>query len=84
MSVVWYKLKSRYNALIGEGDLFVPPTQSFADVKSGKHTLRVGLKGQSLDQAYSICRSLMVREQQCKVEIFPSYIKQAQADILTP
>ncbi len=79
MSVVWYKLKSRYNAMIGHGDLFVPPTQSYADVTTGKHTLRVGLKNKKLDHAYAVCRSLMARDQQCSVEIFPTYIKQASA-----
>jgi len=81
MSVIWYKLKSRYNSLIGEGELFVPPSKSYADIKSGKHILRVGLRGIAITKAYSICRSLMVRDQQCKVEIFPSYIKQAHVNM---
>ncbi len=81
MSVIWYKLKSRYYELIGEGELFVPPAKSFASIKTGKHVLRVGLSGKTISQAYSICRSLMARDQQCKVEIFPSYIKQAQANM---
>lgn len=81
MSVIWYKLKSRYNSLIGGGELFVPPSKSFADLKSGKHVLRIGLKDKTISDAYSICRSLMARNLKCKVEIFPSYIKQAQADM---
>ena len=80
MSVVWYKLRSRYDAMLTGGDLFVPPRQSYADVKTGKHTLRVGLQGITLEQAYNRCHALMVRDQYCKVEIYPSYIKQAQAD----
>ncbi len=83
MSVIWYKLKSRYNSLIGEGELFVPPSKSYADIKSGKHILRVGLRDIAITKAYSICRSLIVRDQQCKVEIFPSYIKHAQANMTT-
>lgn len=90
MSVVWYKLRSRYDVMLTGADIFVPPTQSYADVKTGKHTLRVGVRHITLEQAYNRCRALSVREQYCKVEIYPSYIrqkpvKQAQADIaVTP
>lgn len=79
MSVVWYKLKSRYDAMLTGGALFVLPTQSYADIKTGKHTLRVGLQGITLDQAYNRCRALVARGQYCKVEIYPSYINQAYA-----
>ncbi|PCI57018.1 MAG: hypothetical protein COB36_01750 [Alphaproteobacteria bacterium] len=81
MSVVWYKLQSRYNTMLTGGDLFVPPAQSYADVRTGKHTLRVGLQGITVKQAYNRCHALMAYGQYCKVEIYPSYIKQAQADI---
>ena len=82
MSVIWYRLKSRFNILIGQGHLFVPPAESYADAKTGKHTLRIGFKEQdmTMDHAYSVCRSLMARNEKCKVEIFPSYMKQAHAD----
>ncbi len=82
MSVIWYKLQSRYDTMLTGGDLFVPPTQSYADARTGKHTLRVGLQGVTIKQAYNRCHALMVRGQYCKVEIYPSYIKQAQAAIL--
>ncbi len=81
MSVVWYKLRSRYNSILKGGNLFVPPAQSYADVKTGKHVLRVGLKGDDLGDAYARCRALMARDQYCKVEIFPSYIKHAVKDV---
>ena len=81
MSVIWYKLRSRYEAMLTGGDVFVLPEQSYADVKTGKHTLRVGLSGVTMDQAYNRCHALIVRGQYCKVEIYPSYIKQAQADV---
>ncbi len=79
MSIVWYKIRSRYGKILEGGELFVPPAQSYADVKTGKHTLRIGLKDQTLDQAYDKCRALMAREQYCKVEIYPSYMKHAKA-----
>lgn len=80
MSVVWYKLKSRYAPVLGAGELFVPPTQSYADLKTGKHALRVGLGDSSLDEAYGRCRALMARQQYCKVEIYPAAMKKASLD----
>lgn len=80
MSVVWYKLKSRYASVLGQGELFVPPAQSYADVKTGKHALRVGLGDASLDDAYGRCRDLMAQEQYCKVEIYPAAMKKASAE----
>ena len=77
MSVVWYKVRARYGALFNDTAVFVPPAESFADTKTGKHTLRVGVKGRSLEEAYGMCKSLIVRDRACTVEIFPSYVKQA-------
>lgn len=77
MSVVWYKLKSRYASVLAQGELFVPPAQSYADVETGKHALRVGLGDSSLDDAYTRCRALMAHEQYCKVEIYPAAMKKA-------
>ncbi|MGH1403043.1 MAG: hypothetical protein ACRBDL_02255 [Alphaproteobacteria bacterium] len=79
MSLVWYKLQSRYHAIIGGADLFVTPAKSYPDVKTGKHVLRVGLEDQALDQAYNRCRALIARDQACKVEIYPSFMKRASA-----
>ncbi len=76
MSLVWYKLRSRYGKILGEKytEPMVLPTESYADVKTGKHTLRIGLKDKTLDEAYSMCRSLIARELYCKVEIMPTYM----------
>lgn len=80
MSVVWYKLRTRYGGIIGNmSQPLVPAAQSYANPKTGKHMLRVGLEGETLDSAYTMCKSLMARGQACKVEIYPSYIKQASA-----
>lgn len=80
MSVVWYRLKTRYGDKLLGGDLFVPPTQSLADANTGKHVLRVGIHDKDLSQAYDRCRALMARDLYCKVEIFPGFIKQAKLD----
>lgn len=77
MSLVWYELKTHYKEVWGQHvEPLVKPAQSYADLKTGKHTLRVAMdKEKSLDDAYALCRSLMAREQYCKVEIYPSYMK---------
>ena len=80
MSVVWYKLRSRYSSILSGGELFVPPADSYADVKTGKHTLRVGLQDNEIAEAYDRCRAFMARELYCKVEIYPSYMKHAKID----
>ncbi len=83
MSVVWFKIRSRYNEILAGGELFVPPAQSFANIKTGKHTLRVGIKDKTLDSAYNRCHALLARDQYCKVEIYPSYMKQVSASLPT-
>ncbi len=82
MSVIWYKLRSRFSQMLVGGDLFVPPTESFADADTGKHSLRVGLRGEDISDAYARCKALAAREQYCKVEIYPAFMKHAQADVV--
>ncbi len=79
MSVVWYKIRSRYSAILHDAKLFVPPAKSYASAKTGKHELRVGLVSSDLSEAYERCRAFMARQQYCKVEIYPSYMKHASA-----
>ncbi len=79
MSVVWYKIKTRFAQEIAGGDLYVPPAESFADVGSGKHILRVGFADMDLPQAYDVCRKMQTQDQACEVEILPAYMKQADA-----
>ena len=80
MSVIWFKLRSRYSSLLAGGDLFVPPTKSRINEATGKHILRVGLKGDDMSDAYARCRSFIARDQYCKVEIYPAVMKQALAE----
>ncbi len=83
-SVVWYKVKSRFGSILRDAELFVSPKDSNPDTKTGKHAIRVGLPDTALEQAYSRCKALMVRGQECKVEIYPSFIKQADLGDITP
>lgn len=80
MSVVWYKLQTRYAPMLRGADLFVSPAESYASIQTGKHVLRVGVPGSDVSDAYSRCRALTARDQYCQVEIYPSAMKQARAD----
>ncbi len=81
MALVWYKLRSRYGNILGDSTKpMVLPSESYADIKTGKHVLRVALKDKTIDDAYSMCRSFMARGQYCKVEITPSYMSKDKED----
>jgi len=75
-SFMWYRLKTRYGAILRDTQLYVPPSQSYALPKTGEHTLRVGLKSENIDDAYNRCRALVARDLYCKVEIYPTAKKQ--------
>ena len=72
MSTVWYRLHSRYRNILAGGQLMVLPEHSYADPKTGKHTLRVGLHNGNLDDAYNRCNALMARDIACTVEVLPA------------
>ncbi len=76
MSLVWYRLQTRYESILSGGELIVPPSQSTIDKKTKEHVLRVGLRHGSIDQAYNQCRALVARDLLCKVEIFPAFMDQ--------
>lgn len=78
MSVVWYKLRSRFADSLKDGILYVPPAESYAQLDTGKHVLRVGLVDENYEGAYNRCRALIVQDQVCQVEIIPAYRKEAQ------
>lgn len=71
MSTVWYRLHTRYRNILSGGELMVLPEYSYADAKTGKHTLRVGFRGIGIDDAYNRCRALIARQFACKVEVLP-------------
>lgn len=70
MSTQWYRLHTRYRPIIAGGDLLVQPQDSYADPVTGKHTLRIGYRNASLEEAYSKCRALMSRDIECLVEVY--------------
>ncbi len=76
MTLVWYRLQSRYKAVLAGAELMVSPGESIADSRTGKYTLRAGLRNQNVDGAYHRCRALAARNLPCKVEIFPAFMVQ--------
>ncbi len=71
MALVWYKLRKEHARLIKDTNLYVAPNQSYADPRTGKHTLRVGLNSGGIEGAYNRCRTLLDNDIFCKVEILP-------------
>ncbi len=72
MTVIWFKIKTRYTAMIGDAALLVRPTDSNASSQTGKYTLRVSLPTYNIDDANNRCRLLTAQGQFCTVEILPS------------
>jgi len=80
MTVVWYRLKSRYNAILGGGWPLVMPSESFPSAETGLHTLRVQAPGFDIEDAWKRCRALMARGIYCGVEVMPGgFDRQAAA-----
>ena len=71
MSTVWYRMHTRYRQILAGGHLMVLPQYSFADIETGKHTLRVGFYNIDIDDAYNRCRALIARDIACQVEVLP-------------
>lgn len=78
MGLVWYKLRTRYGALLGDADLLVPPSQSYADPKTGKHELLLAVPGMGVAEAMRRCRMLAARGIDCGVELLPDADTPAQ------
>lgn len=90
MGLVWFKVKSFYASLIGNGEATTLPSHSYPDKDTNKYTLRVALETSDIRQAYRQCQSIANKGQSCSVEILPGGLegqpittKQAAADIST-
>ncbi|HEY8191723.1 MAG TPA: hypothetical protein VIG74_04800, partial [Alphaproteobacteria bacterium] len=78
-TLVWYKLKTRYNAILGNAALLVDPAESFASVETGLHTLRVRMPGYDIQGSWQRCRALIARGLYCSVEIMPQQGERKEA-----
>ncbi len=79
MSVMWYKIRSRYGAIVGDTKLLVEPNESYPDPDTNLNTLRVKLQGYDVEDALRRCRALMARGLYCGVEALPQMMKEAKA-----
>ncbi len=78
-TLVWYKLKTRYNAILGNAALLVDPAESFASGETGLHTLRVRMPGYDIQGSWQRCRALIARGLYCSVEIMPQQGERKEA-----
>jgi hypothetical protein len=81
MAVVWYRMKSRYGAILNYDSILVPPSKSFVSLKSLQHTLRVRLSNASIEEAKNKCRALIARNFYCSIEINPSVLAAQQINV---
>jgi hypothetical protein len=80
MGLTWYRLKMQYAEAIGGAVPLVPVTASEADAKTGKHTLRVIVPGDTMKQAMERCKIIAQGGFACGIETLPEKLKLASAD----
>ena len=71
MALTWYHMRNRYQGILGDAKLIVPPSESMASMDDNKHTMRVKTNIMNLEDARFICRSLLARGFTCGVELLP-------------
>ncbi len=73
MSVMWYKLKTRYAQAIGDAHVLVRPSDSVASpATGGKHILRAAIPQNNAEEAGRRCALLRAQGQGCTVETVSS------------
>lgn len=70
-TLMWYKIRSHYNSIVGDAVLLVNPAESYASAETGLHTLRVRIPGFDIEEARHRCRALIARGLYCGVEVMP-------------
>jgi hypothetical protein len=83
MAVIWYRLKSRYGAILNDNSLLVSPSKSYVSLDDLQHTLRVRLEGGSIEDAKKKCRALIARDFYCSIELNPKTLEANQFSIAT-
>lgn len=69
MSVMWYKMKTRYAQAIGDARVLVRPSDSVAsEATGGKHILRAAIPQNDMAEANRRCGLLKAQGQACTVE----------------
>ncbi len=69
MGLNWFKVRSIFTTYFKNADIIEKPSESYAALKTGKHTLRVITPGNDLATARQICTQLADRGMNCSIEI---------------
>lgn len=72
MSVMWYKLKTRYAQAIGDAHVLVKPSDSIASPATGKHMLLAAFPQATMEEAGRRCALLRAQAQTCTAETVSS------------
>ncbi len=83
MSLAWYKMRAAHGATLSGTSLLERPSESYVDLSSKKHVLRVTVPGDSMQDAERRCAALNKKKQSCVVEILPGGLPQ-QVQALPP
>jgi hypothetical protein len=67
-----------YMQAVGGLETLVAPANSYADAKTGVHTLRLGANSLSLEEGTKRCGMLNAAGIKCTVEIFPGALQVAK------
>ncbi|MCE7886947.1 MAG: hypothetical protein DYH13_05515 [Alphaproteobacteria bacterium PRO2] len=79
MGLTWYRLRMQYANVIGGAVPLIPSTASQESPKTGKHTLRVVIAGDTQKKAVERCKAIAQAGFKCSVEILPEKMKMASA-----
>lgn len=71
LALVWYRLKTRYGALVAGNDILIRPSQANPDEK-GLYVLRLRPDSTDLETLRKRCRAIAARGVGCGIEILPS------------
>lgn len=71
LALVWYRLKTRYGALVAGNDVLIRPSQAAPD-ENGKYVLRLRPDTGDLETLRRRCRAIAARGVGCGIEILPS------------
>lgn len=79
MGLAWYKMRAAHGPALAGASLLEKPSESYVDVQSKKHVLRVTVPSDSMAEAERRCAALNAKKQSCVVEILPGGLPQQAA-----
>jgi hypothetical protein len=79
MGLVWFKTQKQAGGAVAGLTPLVDPSASYADTKTGEHTLRIGARGLTMKAANDRCRVIVSAGMSCTVEVLPGGMVVADA-----